>query len=84
MWKKWTTWCVIFSLFVIGFNGLGLDDYNILLFVTNPLFWYLENHPEWRNFTRDWIHAIHLLFWLAFGLAVDLIRYWWKNRTKSL
>jgi hypothetical protein len=84
MLKRWTFWFACFSFAVIMFNLAGLDDKNLLIFLTNPLAWILENQPEWRSVTRNLIHVSHLAFWTALGWAIDRGIREWKSRRSHI
>jgi hypothetical protein len=82
MLKRWTFWCLLFSVLIVTCNLAGLDDKNLLIFLTNPLNWILENEPQWRSVTPYLIHVSHLVFWGALGWGIDLVVRKWNQRKR--
>ncbi|NMO98181.1 hypothetical protein [Paenibacillus lemnae] len=76
--KKFTFWFVLFSLFICLMNLSGQDDKNILVFLTNPINLYLEGwltrmntNPDTTDIFKPIVYLLHLLFWAILGIAID-------------
>lgn len=76
--RKFTFWFCILSLIVCVINFTGNDDKNILIFLTNPLNWILNDWLTKINmdfnttqFFKPLLYILHLLFWVGLGLIFD-------------
>lgn len=79
--KKFSFWLILFSILICLFNLSGNDDYNILIFFTNPITLLLADwvtnintNPDTTYLFRPIIYLSHLVFWGLVGLLIDLIR----------
>ncbi|WP_284641678.1 hypothetical protein [Paenibacillus silviterrae] len=78
--RTFTFWLLLFSSLICLNHLTGHDDKNIPIFMTNPLNMALEGtvarlHETMGN-EEAWhalLYALHLGFWFAAGLLVDLI-----------
>lgn len=61
----------LLSTLIVVINYSGNDDKNILLFITSPPFWLIENY--FRFFTITHIYIFTILFWVIFGILLDYI-----------
>lgn len=59
-------------LFTIYFNASGLDDKNILLFLTTPPSWILEQFS--LGLPIQVFYILGLAFWFLFGWLIDNLR----------
>jgi predicted PurR-regulated permease PerM len=77
--KHASFWLTLLALCVCVFNLSGFDDKNLLLYITGPPLWFLE---DYSSFIRRFVSAqlmmslfcvVHVLFWCCVGMAIDSI-----------
>lgn len=78
--KRFTLWLTIFALTISVINILGYDDMGILLYITSPPAWYLN---EYSSFLRRFLsveefkafnYILHVGFWFILGITIDWLR----------
>lgn len=73
-------------LLVVFLNLCGVDDKNIIFFLTSPFMWIAETHWFAVNFmhpskiSASIYYIINTVIWFLFGLALDLLLLKFKNR----
>ncbi|OLS33430.1 hypothetical protein BTR25_25935 [Bacillus sp. MRMR6] len=79
LYRRFSFWLPILSIFICFFNLLGFDDKNLLLFITSPPFWLTETHWFVVNFMHPSeiplgiIYVLAILFWFLIGMILDKI-----------
>jgi len=77
--KKFRLWLLIFGIVICLFNATGLDDKNLLLFLTSPHLMLLEDYSyiirKIGNETLEMIiwYLINILGWFLIGWLIDII-----------
>jgi len=74
LFKKFSFWLLLFSIVICLFNLSGNDDYNILIFFTNPDTTFLF---------KPIIYLSHIAFWGLVGLLIDFIRVRVSKKSKN-
>lgn len=69
--KKFCFWLTLIAVGICLINLLGHDDKSILLFLTSPPFWILENMSF--RFPIGFIYIVSITFWFLFGFGIDKI-----------
>ena len=76
--KSFRFWFTFFSIVVCAFNFFDLDDKNILLFVTSPPVWLIENSHFFNQVGNIPImvidiftYTITIFFWFMLGFLLD-------------
>lgn len=72
MLKKISFWLPSMYIPIILINYLGYDDKNIIIFMTNPLFWILEQFSV--GFPIELYYILGLFFWFFVGILLDCIK----------
>ena len=79
-------WFTLFALSICLFNLTGADDKNLLLYITNPILWFLEDFsPFLKRFISDqmlsWLfYFLSLFFWCCIGLLIDTLIHTSKRK----
>ncbi|MFY7868050.1 MAG: hypothetical protein ACOVQN_01010 [Exiguobacterium sp.] len=77
--KSWTLWFTLLAVTICIMNVSGLDDLNILLFLTSPPFWLLEtpwfsSHVIHPTALPKWtLYVLTISFWFIFGVLLDYL-----------
>lgn len=78
--KKFSFWLILFSILVCLFNLSGSDDKNLLIFITNPINFFLvdwvtniNTNPDTTFLFKPIVYLLHIAFWGILGLLIDLI-----------
>jgi len=68
----------------------GYDDYNIIIFITNPINWLnikwltrINVNPDTTYLFLPLLYLQHIAFWAILGHLVDLIRVRVRNKRKN-
>lgn len=84
LFKKFSFWLTIFSVFICVYNYLGYDDMNIGIYLVSPPFWLLNrwlstNYPYPSVEALVIIYTTTILFWLLLGIMIDKLIKKTKN-----
>lgn len=71
--NKFGIWFTVFAGIVSLFNALGYDDKGLLLYLTSPPFWILDQHNSLSFF-----QIVNVISWLLFGVFID-----WRLRKSA-
>ncbi|OZM57591.1 hypothetical protein CIB95_04265 [Lottiidibacillus patelloidae] len=77
--KKFSLWLSVFSILICIFNAIGLDDKNLLLFLSSPHLMFLEDYSHYirkiDNYTLQMIilYLINIFGWFLIGALIDII-----------
>ncbi len=79
--KSWTLWLTLLATAICILNISGLDDKNILLFLSSPPFWLLETpwfsshiiHPT--SLPQSALYIMTVSFWFILGKLFDRLIY---------
>lgn len=88
--KRFSFWFIILSILICFFNLSGSDDYNLIIFITNPISWFFENwltkintNPDTTVWFRPILYLLHIAFWAILGHLIDFIRVRVRNNRKN-
>lgn len=79
LFKFFSFWLTLFALGICLFNLAGHDDKNLLLFITSPILWLLEDYSSFfKRFISHqslmWLfYFLNVYFWCCIGLFIDSI-----------
>ncbi|WP_424765556.1 hypothetical protein [Paenibacillus sp. sgz302251] len=77
LFKYFSFWLTLFALSICLFNSSGFDDKNLLLYITSPILWFLDDFsPFLKRFISEQIliglfYFLSLFFWCCIGLLID-------------
>jgi hypothetical protein len=84
--RKFSLWLSLFSILICLLHAIGLDDKNLLLFLSSPHLMFLENNSHFiRDISNDFLqmmswYFVNILGWFLIGILLDTIITIFKNK----